>query len=286
MEINDLIKKILSSGTIKALVDMSDYDTSCKSIIKQIHPDKCSLPNANDAFLKFMELKNLFDGGFSFDDDAGKVTIKETVIKFEGNKDLIAKSVTNYNKLYNLAKSTKDGFIQYLPEKFTGDEIVLNANFLSLKDTILAEEHVRWIINRLFEFSAYIEKSGYVHGGLTLDSFVVNPINHSIKVISFYHMRPINSKLETISAKYRMLYPASVFDKKLAENKIDVELVKRTGCLILGDSSSIGVKLKKTVSDALIQFLLRTSLNSIDNFYEYKKLLKDNYESKFYDLKL
>jgi len=286
MEVSELIKKILSSETIKVLVDMSDYDSSCKNIIKQIHPDKCSLPNANDAFIKFMELKNLFDGGFSFDDDAGKVTIKETIIKFEGNKDLIAKSVTNYNKLYNLAKSTKDGFVQYLPETFSGDEMTLNANFLSLKDVVLPEEHVRWIINRLFEFSAYVERAGYVHAGLTLDSFLVNPINHSIKVISFYHLRPINSKLETISAKYRMLYPASVFDKKLAENKIDVELVKRTGCLMLGDSSSMGVKLKKTVSDALIQFLLRTSLNSIDNFYEYKKLLSDNYESKFYPLEL
>lgn len=286
MEVNELIKKIIGATTIKVLVDMSDYDSSCKNILKLVHPDKCSLPNANDAFIKFMELKTLFDNGFSFDDDAGKVTIKETIIKFDGDKDLITKSVSNYNKLYNLAKSTKDGFHQYLPETFTGNEMTLNANFLSLKDVVLGEEHVRWVINRLFEFSAYLEKVGYVHGGLTLDSFVVNPVNHSIKIISFYHMRPINSKLETISAKYRTLYPASVFDKKLAENKIDVELVKRTGCLILGDTSSIGVKLKKTVSDALIQFLLRTSLSSIDNFYEYKKLLNDNYESKFYPLNL
>lgn len=283
MELNELANKILSTGTIKDLVDMTDYDVSCKKILKLIHPDVCNLPNAHDLFVKFMELKNLFDNGFNFDDDSGTVNIKENLITFVGDKDLIAKSVSNYNKIY---RSANDVFKQYLPNKFNGNEMILDDNFLSLKDVVLPEEHVRWIINRLFEFSAYMERSGYVHVGLTLDSFLVNPKTHGIKVISFYHMQPVNAKLDTISAKYRLLYPSSVFDKKLAENKIDVELAKRTGCLLLGDKSSMGVKLKNTVSNALIEFLLRASKSSMDNFFEYKKLLTDNYESKFYELKL
>lgn len=283
MDVTELINKIISSSSIKELVSVENYDTECKKILMQIHPDKCSIPKANDAFIKFMELKKLFDEGFKYEDDAGTVTIKENIVSFSGNEDLIAKSVSNYTKIY---RSANDNFKKYLPNKFSGKEMNLGENFLSLKDVVLPEEHARWIFSRLIEFSAYISQLGYVHGGLTIDSFLVNPKTHAIKVISFYHMKPINGKLETISAKYRLMYPASVFKEKKAEQKIDIELCKRTVCFLLGDSSGIGVKLKKTVSAPFIEFILKTNTNSIDTFLEYKKLLKDNYESKFYELKL
>lgn len=283
MKISDLIAKILIANSIKELVDVNNYDAECKNIIRQIHPDKCKLPNANDGFIKFMELKKLFDKGFSFDDDSGKVTIKENMIYFNGDENLVAKSIANYNKIYAMANTN---FKQYLPNKFSGKEMDLEDNYTSLKDVILPEEHCRWILSRLLEFSAYLAQLGYVHSGLTIDSFLVNPKNHGIKVISFYHIKPIGSKLETVSAKYRLMYPSSIFKDKIAEQKIDIELAKRTICFLLGDSSGIGVKLKKTISEPLMEFLLKTNNDSIDAFLEYKKMLKDNYENKFYELKL
>lgn len=283
MEINELINKILVAKSIKELIDINNYDSECKGILKKVHPDVCKESNANNAFVKFMELKSLFDNGFIFDDDAGKVTIKERIVTFSGNQDLINKSIDNYNKIY---RGANDNFKKYLPNSFSKNEMILDDCFLSLKDVTLPEEHVRWVVSRLMEFSGYLENAGFAHIGLTIDSFLVNPKTHGIKVISFYHMKPIGSRLDTISAKYRVLYPNSVFDKKLAESKIDTELTKRTACFLLGDTSGVGVKLKKTVSDAFIQFLLKTNANSIEAFLEYKKLLKDNYESKFYELKL
>lgn len=283
MKLSDLLDKILIANSIKELVNVDNYDAECKNIIRQIHPDKCKLPNANDGFIKFMELKKLFDKGFSFDDDSGKVTIKENMIYFEGDENIIAKSVANYNKIYAMAN---DNFKQYLPNKFSEKEMDLGDNYTSLKDVILQEENARWVLSRLIEFSAYLSQLGYVHVGLTIDSFLVNPKNHGIKIISFYHVKPINSKLETVSAKYRLMYPSSVFKNKIAEQKIDTELAKRTICFLLGDSSGIGVKLKKTVSEPLMGFLLKTNNDSIDAFLEYKKMLKDNYDNKFYELKL
>ncbi len=283
MKISELLIKILSSNSIKELIDTNNYDSECKNIIRQIHPDKCKLQNANDAFIKFMELKKLFDKGFSFDDDSGEVVIKENMVYFKGDETLIAKSVSNYEKIYHMAN---DNFKQYLPNKFSGKEMDLVDNYTSLKNVILPEEHVRWVLSRLMEFSAYLSQLGFTHAGLTIDSFLVNPKNHGIKIISFYHLKPINSRLETISAKYRLMYPTSVFKDKIAEQKIDTELAKRTACFLLGDSSGIGVKLKKNVSAPLMEFLLKTNNDSIDAFLEYKKILKDNYENKFHDLKL
>jgi serine/threonine protein kinase len=283
MGITELINKILSAKSIKDIVNVADYKNECKEIYKQIHPDVCKEYLAKSAFIKFEELKELFDNGFKFTDDAGIVTIKENIVTFSGNNDLISKSISNYKKVYN---SANDNFKKYIPNEFSNSEMDLGDNYFSLKDVVLPEEHGRWILSRLLEFSAYLSQLGYVHSGLTIDSFLVNPVNHGIKVISFYHMKQIGSKLDTISAKYRLMYPSSVFTDKKAEQKIDTELSKRMICFLLGDSSGIGVKLKKSISEPLINFLLKTSNDSIDTFLEYKKLLKDNYESKFYDLKL
>lgn len=283
MNIEDLILKIISAKRINNLIDINNYDSECKKILLQIHPDKCSSPKANDAFIHFMELKKLFDEGFKFEDDSGIVTIKENIITFDGNNDVISKSLSNYEKIY---RGANNNFKQYLPNKFSGNQIELDSNYFSLRDITLPEEHARWILSRLLEFAAYLSQLGYVHVGLTIDSFLVNPVNHGIKVISFYHMKPIGGKLETVSAKYRLMYPSSIFKDKKAEQKIDTELAKRTVCFILGDSSGIGVKLKKTISGPFMEFLLKTNTSSIDTFLEWKKLLSDNYEAKFYNLEL
>lgn len=283
MEIKELVQKILNAKSIKEVVDINDYNSSWKSVMKRIHPDVYKESDADVVSAKFMQLKNLWDNGFIFDDDSGIVRIKENVITFEGDLDLIKKSKKNYDLIF---KCANPNFKKYLPNNFTDNTITLDDNFLSLKDVNLPEEHCRWILSRLLEFSGYMESVGYVHAGLTLDSFLVNPKTHGIKVISFYHVKPINSKLETVSAKYRRLYPDSVFVKKISESKIDVELSKRTICVLSGDKSGMGVKLRKTLSKSFIEFLLKTNLNSIEAFIEWKKILKDKYESKFFELDL
>lgn len=281
MENGILIEKILLSRSVKDVVDVNNYASETKAILRKIHPDVCSHPQANSAFIKFMELKKLFDDGFVFDDDSGNVRIKENLVKFEGDKSLIDISFNNYKIIY---QSANENFKRYLPDSFKDGEITLDDNYLSLKDVTLPEEHARWVLSRLLEFSGYMESIGYTHNGINTDSFLVNPKTHGIKIISFYHVKPTGRKLDSVSARYRLFYPQSVFDKKLSEPKNDVELSKRTVCFILGDKSGVGVKLKKSITEQFSNFLIKTNLSAIDAFVEWKKLLKDNYESKFYEL--
>lgn len=283
MDIKELVDKILKAKSIKEIIDISDYNTSWKNVMKQIHPDVYKESNADTVSSKFMQLKDLWENGWVFNDDSGNVRIKENIVTFEGDESLIKKSQQNYEKIFRMAN---DNFKRYLPNNFKNKVMDLGDNFISLKDVTLPEEHARWILSRLLEFSGYMESIGYAHIGLTIDSFLVNPKTHGIKVISFYHIKQLNSKLDTVSAKYKLMYPSSVFTNKISESKIDVELSKRTVCFILGDKSGIGVKLKKTISSPFIEFLIKTNNDSIDAFIEWKKLLKDNYESKFYDLEI
>ena len=69
MENGILIEKILLSKSVKDVVDVNNYASETKAILRKIHPDVCSHPQANSAFVKFMEMKKLFDNGFIFDDE-------------------------------------------------------------------------------------------------------------------------------------------------------------------------------------------------------------------------
>lgn len=164
--------------------------------------------------------------------------------------------------------------------------ITTDGNYYSLINKTLPEEHVRWILNRLLEFSAYMENLGYVHCGINPESLLVNPVNHGINIISFYHTIKTSSKVGTISAKYKNWYPASLFKNKVATSSIDIALSKGIACTLLGDPSGVGVKLKKVISSPLSNFLIQSHNSAYETMIEYKNLLKNNYESKFYELKL
>ena len=153
-------------------------------------------------------------------------------------------------------------------------------------NTILPEEHVRWILNRLLEFCAYMEKHKLVHGGISIESCLIEPSTHGISVISFYHTTPIGGRLRTVSSKYKRFYPPTTFTSKIATTAIDISLAKGMACTLLGDSSGRGVKLKGKVSKPLMNFLLENHDDAYVAMTDYKEMLKANYESKFHILKL
>lgn len=278
-----IIEEVLKSKHIKDIIDLTDYTTDCRRLVKQIHPDICKETGAQEAFKKFQELKRTYEEGFKYLDDNGEVVIKDTLIKLNGEITKIQYS----NRFGNeLIKYGTENFRKYLPLSFKEREITTSTNYLILLGVTLSEEHVMWVLNRLLEFCAYMERNGLVHGGLTIESALIEPNSHGLNVISFYHTTPIGAKLNTISAKYKRFYPSKMFVDKIATTSIDIALVKGMACTLLGDDSGRGVKLKKIVSKPLMNFLLATHDNAYVAMNDYKEMLKINYESKFYQLKL
>lgn len=278
-----IIEEVLKAKHINEIIDLTDYTTDCRRLVKLIHPDVCKEPNAAEAFKKFQELKRTYEEGFKFLDDNGEVVIKDTLIRLKGDITIIQ----NSNRFGNeLIKYGTENFRKYLPISFKDTEITTNYNYLTLLGVTLPEEHVRWILNRLLEFCAYMERNGLVHGGLTVESALIEPNSHGLNVITFYHTTPIGAKLKTVSAKYKRFYPAKTFVDKKATTAIDIALVKGMACTLLGDSSGRGVKLKGKVSKPLMNFILSTHDNAYVAMNDYKEMLKANYESKFYQLKL
>ena len=124
--------------------------------------------------------------------------------------------------------------------------------------------------------------------GLNPTTVFVVPETHGIIIISFYHMGTLGKKAETISAKYKMWYPTTLFTKKIATQDIDLELCKKIALYLLGDRSAAGTKLKKDkdVNQDVLTFLLTKHENHKDEFVQYRELLAKNFEKKFYLLNL
>ena len=101
-------------------------------------------------------------------------------------------------------------------------------------------------------------------------------------------MTLVNKKAETISAKYKMWYPTTLFTKKIATHDIDLELCKKIALYLLGDRSGAGTKLKvdKDVNQEFLTFLLTKHQNEYQDYINFRAMLKKNFESKFYLLNL
>lgn len=289
----DIIAKInRSKSFVEIFTDLNNWLYEYKQIAKQIHPDICAELGAKDALAKLNSYKEELEKGKSHIDDAGTVTYNINKTTIVGDKPILDVSLKNFNKLISLKEKIDIDFQRYIPKSATltsgnPSNLLFNLNLravpLSAIGT-LPQEHVNWILSRMLEYAAYLHKRGFVHAGINPDSVYVEPINHSINLISFYHMTELDKKMSTASGKWLYMYPEHVKKDKIAKGDIDVELCKRTAIWLLGDKSGIGTCLRKTHNIAFLDFISKRHTDPIEAFLDYRKMLDKNFERKFIPL--
>lgn len=273
-----LIDKVLQASHYSEVFSRFQFKKQYLDYLKQLHPDICSHPQATEAVSKINFFKGQIDALSKLQDDAGTMsTISEYEIAWQGNLSLLKKSYENYQKLNSFHDKASLHFKKYLPQElfWQGDALHLRhtERLVPLSGLKLAEKHTTWVCSRLLEFSAWLTQIGFCHAGLNLESVAIVPETHGIVVLSFYHLCPLSQKLSTISKKYRNWYPYTVFSDKKAAPEIDLSLSQRIGIYLLGDPSGNGVKLKKTHTPELIDFLLTQHYKPYETFDTYRKLL-------------
>jgi hypothetical protein len=268
------------------------YRDYCKLIHPDYHPDSL----AADAMAKMNYFKDVLENGTKYTDEAGDFRVFEKKIEYEitdANRKLITKSVSNYNLLMSKHDKASESFHRYLPESMLLEKDKLTINLkdrsVPLTGQKLEQKHVNWLFSRMFEFVLWLRQINYSHMGLNPTTVFVVPETHGIIVISFYHMTTLAKKAETISAKYKMWYPTTLFVEKVATPDIDLELCKKIALYLLGDRSAAGTKLKMNkvdINQEVLTFLLTKHENNVDEFKQYRKILENNFEKKFYLLNL
>ena len=261
----DVIEKILKASKPSDLFSGDEPKKIYIQYSKLIHPDVCGNKSAGEAMAKMNYFKDVIENGTPYVDETGPFRVFEKKIVYEvndGNRKLLTKSVSNYKLLMTKHDNASVHFHKYLPQSMVLEKDQLTINLadrsVPLTGQKLEQKHINWLFSRMFEFTLWLRQIEYVHLGLNPTTVFVVPETHGIIVISFYHMTVLGKKAETISAKYKMWYPTTLFTKKVATPDIDLELCKKIALYLLGDKSAAGTKLKKEkeVNQEVLTFLL------------------------------
>ena len=291
----DLIEKVLKTKKPSDLFP-DDWKKDYLRYCKLIHPDTCSHPKAGEAMSIINQYKNVLENGTTYTDETGTFKVFEKKIEYvvnDNNRKLLTKSYNNYKLLMAIHDKSSENFHRYMPESMVMEKdkftINLKDRAVPLTNQKLEQVHVNWLFSRMFEYTLWLRQINYSHMGLNPTTVFVVPETHGIIVISFYHMTPLYKKAETISAKYKMWYPTTLFTEKMATPDIDLELCKKIALYLLGDKSAAGTKLKmnkKDVNQEVLMFLLTKHENKLEEYQIFRKLLEKNFEKKFYLLNL
>lgn len=291
----DLIDKINKSRTYtEVFCDITNWITEYKNYAKLIHPDVCKESGAKEAITKLNSYREELHKGKSHIDDAGKVIYSINKCTIIAEKIILNNSKRWFDKLISYKEKMDIDFQRYIPKTMTLGEEADISHYLGVTLTkravplsslgVLPQEHVNWILSRMLEFVAYMHKKGLVHAGINPNSVYVEPQNHGINVISFYHTTEINKKLTTASGLFINFYPDHVKTTKIATPDVDIELCKRTAIYMLGDKSGIGTSLRKTHNTAFLDFINKPHTDSVEAYLEYRKMIDNNFERKFVPL--
>ena len=290
----EVIDKVLKSNKPQDIFN-GDWKATYRSYSRLIHPDACRQPNAADAMAKMNFYKDFLENGVKYVDETGEFKIYEKKLVYvvtDKNRKLITKSVENYKRLKSKTDKASVAFHRYLPESMVLEKDLLTVNLkdraIPLTGQKLPQIHVNWLFSRMFEFCLWLRQNEISHMGMNPTTVLVVPETHGIIITSFYHMNPIGKKAKTISAKYKMWYPTTLFTKKIATPDIDLELCKKIALYLLGDRSAAGTVLKrdKEVNQNVLTFLLTKHQCNYEDYERYRKILKENFEKKFYPLDL
>lgn len=290
----EIIEKVLSSKKPSDIFT-GDWKPVYKSYSRLIHPDACKQPYADKAMATLNQYKEELENGVQYTDETGDFRVFEKKIVYQvtdKNRKLIQKSVSNYNLLKQKTDKASVGFHRYLPESMVleNDQLTINLKdrAVPLTGQQLPQVHVNWLFSRMFEISLWFRNIGYSHMGMNPTTVFAVPDTHGIIIISFYHMTPLDQRAKTISARYKMWYPTTLFMKKIATQDVDLELSKKIALYLLGDKSAAGTKLKrdKDVHQEILTFLLTKHQCEVEDYTKYREILTKNFERKFYPLNL
>ena len=292
MEAEEIITKISKARKLEDVLNPSNLKDEYNAMMKKIHPDVCKSVYASSASSKLNELKQKYEGGTEYLDEAGPFKTNGYTATYKGDHKLLDTSLLNYNKLMSYKDAAAKNFQKYLPTSILKTGTTLESKFtvrsvpLAGLEEPLPMKHVNWILSRMIEFCVWMENIDMVHGGLNPESIFIMPENHGIQVGSFYMMSQAGKKINGISGKYKTWYPPQLFKDKLATHQVDLELCMKTAIYLLGDKSGTGIKLKKDsdINQEVLDFMIKQHDNPSECFAQYRKLLDRTFKKEFHIL--
>jgi hypothetical protein len=92
------------------------------------------------------------------------------------------------------------------------------------------EKQAAWIMNRLFNLACYMNYSGLVFNGFSIDNIWVSPEMHSVVLLNGWeYTTSLGEKMIGCPKDVFKILPLTVKDSKISTSVVDVESIKNIG---------------------------------------------------------
>ena len=169
--------------------------------------------------------------------------------------------------------TTAEHLIMVLPKP--ADAILLE-DLLEYLGGAIDAPHVAWIANRLHNLACYFEYAGIVHHDISPHTVFVSPEFHSGMLLGgWWYARFKGEKINALPNRTVNFAPPDVIRKKLADGRVDLELIRQTGRELLGNGAALRMKPNDKIHPAMARwFNGATSGSAVTDYQLWKNVLE------------
>ena len=162
--------------------------------------------------------------------------------------------------------TTAEHLLMVLPK--TADMVLLE-DLLEYLGGAIDPHHVAWIENRLHNLACYFEYAGIVHHDIGPRTVWVSPESHSAALLGgWWYARFKGEKINALPNRTINFAPSDVMRKKLADGRVDLELIRQTGRELLGDAAGSRMKNNDKIPPAMARWFNGATSGSAVTDYE------------------
>ena len=149
-----------------------------------------------------------------------------------------------------------------------GEDFVLARDLHDHVGPKVEPRHVAWMISRLHNIGCYLQWSGLVHNGVSLDTCFVSPENHSISLLGgWWYATPEDEKLIGLPTQTLNSVPRRVIDSGVADKRTDMALLRAFAKEMLGDKTGVRLSRDKDIPKPMSNWV--SLPGSGDSFQDY-----------------
>ena len=144
------------------------------------------------------------------------------------------------------------------------------------------DKHVAWIISSLYNILCYFEYANITHNDISLDTYFISPPYHSgVLLGGWWYSAMQDAKLMAVPYPTYDLLPLDIKKSKLADVRVDLELIKALGRELLGDRTGGRLLTMKPAPIPMINWLKHSSSGkALDDYTLWQKVLYDSFGDK------
>ncbi|NCQ51805.1 J domain-containing protein [archaeon] len=172
-------------------------------------------------------------------------------LKFANNK-MKEEVKKNIPEIFKLIKSKNETILVLTKDK---DSISL-VDVLSYYKGFVDPKHVAWILSGMYNLACFNQYNQLMSASFSLNNYFINPEQHSGQLIGgWWFACHQGEKLTALSTNAIDVAPIKMINKKIADIKLDLELIKLVGRQLLGDASGMNLKKDSRIPKPLVEWL-------------------------------